>query len=551
VLSKYIKSCRIVCFNDEDKRRTVVEVASTPFELRGEWKVSDSDAVPTLLVGWSSVKSLYPNQNILVHKIDNNISWAYSMVEDSELFPKQISEFIKTSSESFLTIPYESYDAIIDGDFKEFCTKFIMKSKGVFVYFSETAMYVFDGFSEFGINLESLKYCNLPVKELIGWFVEEFRCTVLNRSNIKNYTKSDYLKRYISVENALWVKTSETLSESEMLKMFGNNDCSRHLPFFMSLLPISDLSEDEIKSCLRHCTKDAVSEWLSEQRIYFDENFTHDRLKLTVDGSKKYAILGYSAKTTLTGRINCIEGTFNPQNLPKDSEQRKHIVSRFDGGNIVVFDYVSFETKIATYMSGNQEFIEKYKDSDMHAEVAKDVLGWDGIAEGIRNIAKNANHTLLYGGGETTVEALLIGIKNPKKAVEDIKKFLSPLLEKSAELSAVYDELGYVVNPFGTLVRPTKRWATFNNYVQSTAADIVTEKIIEISSLVTSIKSKFIFQVHDSFVFDIHPDEINMIPEIVKVLSIHNGISFNVETKIGKNLLECTDFKSVVKKLQV
>lgn len=544
MLSRYIKSCRIVCFSDEDKHLVALEDSGVSFDACGEWDKLDADSVPTLLIGWSNVKSIYPDQNILIHQIEQNVFWTYSNSEDSVAFKKNVGEFLKHSTESFLTISYESYDAIIDGDFKTFVSAHILKSKNVFVYFYGGCLYAFDGFSEFGLNLESMRYCGMPIKELITWFLYEFKCIVLNYSNIKHYVKSDFLKNYISVENAMWAKFSETFSENDMFKIFEGTDCRKHVPFFMSMLPIADLSDDETKSCIRHCTKDAVSNWLSERRIYFDDNFTNNRLKLIEEGKRKYTTLKYSTKTTLTGRMHCVEGSFNPQNLSKDSEYRKNIISRFDGGKISVFDYVSFETRIATYMSGDNDFISKYKDKDMHAEVAKIALGWNGIDENIRNIAKNANHALLYGGGEETIEALLVGIENPKVALIKIKEFLNPLLEIANEIALSYDELGYIINPFGTLIRSRKRWGTFSNYVSSTASDIVAEKILQISSFTENLKSQFIFQVHDSFIFDIHPDEEYIIPEITKMLSIHKNLVFQIETITGANLFECGHTKS-------
>ena len=551
MLSKYIKPCRIICFSEDDAQKTVAEASGIPFEIKNKWKPSNVDGKPTLLVGWSQVKAIYPDQNILVHKIDNNLFWTYSNTEDSEQFKKHLSEFIKFSSELFLSVPYESYDAIIDGDFKEFSLNVVLKSKNIFVYFSGGAMYVFDGFSEYGFNLDSMRYCGTPVKELVTWFLTEFKCIVLNRSNIKKYVKSNFLKNYISVENAMWSRVGKTFSEMDMLKMFDNADCEKHVPFFMSMLPVTNLSEDEMKSCIRYCAKDVVSEWLSERRIYFNESFTRNRLRLTTEGRRKYATLNYSAKTTLTGRMHCTEGSFNPQNLPKDSEHRKEIISRFDGGKLVVFDYVSFETKIATYMSGDKKFIETYKDKDMHAEAARVAFDWDGKDEKIRNIAKRVNHTILYGGGEATLEAILSKVNNPKKTIATVKSFLAPLLKKANELALLYDKSGYVINPFGTLIRPKKRWAAFNNYIQSTAADIVTEKIFEISSFMKSSKSQFVFQVHDSFVFDIHPSEEAMVSELAKMLSVHKKATFQVEASIGKSLFECGHTKSSDKKILV
>jgi DNA polymerase I-like protein with 3'-5' exonuclease and polymerase domains len=53
-------------------------------------------------------------------------------------------------------------------------------------------------------------------------------------------------------------------------------------------------------------------------------------------------------------------------------------------------------------------------------------------------------------------------------------------------------------------------------------------------------KSKFLFQVHDSFVFDIHPDEMSIVDEIKKILSKFNNIDLQVNASEGNNLYECS-----------
>ena len=59
---------------------------------------------------------------------------------------------------------------------------------------------------------------------------------------------------------------------------------------------------------------------------------------------------------------------------------------------------------------------------------------------------------------------------------------------------------------------------------------------------------QFLFQVHDSFTFDIHPDEINLIEEIKQMLSVVNNLNFQVEESVGNNLYECTSVNEVHEK---
>ena len=97
-----------------------------------------------------------------------------------------------------------------------------------------------------------------------------------------------------------------------------------------------------------------------------------------------------------------------------------------------------------------------------------------------------------------------------------------------------------IINPFGTLIKPNKSYAAFNNYVQSTATEIVVDKIQELKYWLKNSKSSFMFQVHDSFVMDIHPDDMSSIGEITKMLSKYNDMVFDIDYSSGKNYMECT-----------
>ena len=126
-------------------------------------------------------------------------------------------------------------------------------------------------------------------------------------------------------------------------------------------------------------------------------------------------MLRYSDKRTITGRINCVD-SFNPQMLPKDSNIRKQIVSRYNGGTIAVFDYKSFETRLSMYLSRDEEFILSNMNSDLHYNTAKAMFGDIEITKNsgsIYSIDKNFNVTncalkLSYITGSILISLLLV-----------------------------------------------------------------------------------------------------------------------------------------------
>ena len=93
------------------------------------------------------------------------------------------------------------------------------------------------------------------------------------------------------------------------------------------------------------------------------------------------------------------------------------------------------------------------------------------------------------------------------------------------------------------------------NYpVQSFAtADIVPLILIQIENELSMMKSCIVNSVHDSIVIDVHPDEIQKVIHVIKIVNssmirlIENefNITFNVplllESKIGDNWLDTKD----------
>ena len=112
-------------------------------------------------------------------------------------------------------------------------------------------------------------------------------------------------------------------------------------------------------------------------------------------------------------------------------------------------------------------------------------------------------------------------------------------MKKSDEIYEESKERGYVINPWGTIVRPEKEWAYFNNFIQSSAVEIIVDKLYQIKDFLRNYQSQFLFQVHDSLIFDIHPKESMIIRDLAKIIMYHKDMFFNISYSSGldyKNL---------------
>lgn len=544
MLNELIKICKIIPYTSEDEDFIVLNYKNFALELYKPNSILEENFIlPTLIIGWGTVKKHFPEQSILNPKISDNLYWTYSLTEDESKCKSDVENFLNFSIKKFFNKKLITYDSIIDGELKDFLLNNINPQIRSFIYFHKNACYIHNDKSTYAISLLSLDFIGKDFKKILTSLINKIECTILSYYNISRYVYLDEVRDVMTTENIFWSKYSYNIEPRDFSNMFLGKNMHKNIPLLMKIIrENNEVNNDELNSCKRQTKKDKITSWLSQNKIYFDKSFnSQNGLKFTWDNGKKYLILRYSDKRTITGRINCVD-SFNPQMLPKDSEVREKIISRYDGGKIVIFDYKSFETRLSMYLSRDEEFILKNMNSDLHLNTAKAIFQSEELTSKQRKLGKDINHAILYGGGNVLLKNIISEsgeISNVEDSIDRVKHFLEPILNTSSYINDVYKELGYIINPFGTLIKPNKSYAAFNNYVQSTAADIVVDKISEIKDWLKNKKSSFMFQVHDSFVLDISPEDLNAIEEIKSILSKYNDMIFDVDIMSGENYMEC------------
>ena len=542
MLHNLIKICKILPYSSDDSDYINTHYGEFALDVIDCINPSSEIIVPTLILGWNKVKEMYPEQSILSGKISDNLFWTFSLTEKEEKNKSDIKSFLEYSIKKFFHKKPISYDSIVDGDLRDFFLKNINKKSRSFIYFHKNVCYIHNESDTYAISIASLDFVGKDSKKILTGLINKVECTLFSYYNSVKYVYIDQLRDVMTTENIFWSKYSHYIEPKDFNRMFLGRNMYRNIPVLMKIIRDNhEVTKDELNSCMRQTVKDKVTSWLSTNKIYFDSNFkVPNGVRSTWDNGKKYLMLRYSDKRTITGRINCVD-SFNPQMLPKDSVIRNQIISRYKDGTIIVFDYKSFETRLSMYLSRDEGFILENMNSDLHYNAAKAMFGDVEITKSHRKVAKDVNHAILYGGGDKLIKSIISKVENSdvEKSLANVKNFLSPILATSEYINNVYKELGYIINPFGTLIKPNKSYAAFNNYVQSTATEIVVDKIQELKVWLKNSKSSFMFQVHDSFVMDIHPDDYNSINDITKILSKYNDMKFDVDLSSGKNYMEC------------
>ena len=82
-----------------------------------------------------------------------------------------------------------------------------------------------------------------------------------------------------------------------------------------------------------------------------------------------------------------------------------------------------------------------------------------------------------------------------------------------------------------------------NYLVQSTTADLVLDKAVEIEEFLQDKKSFVSHVVHDEIVLDMADDERELIVEIKKMFAENRLGNYLVNLKAGKNYLDLEDLK--------
>jgi len=543
---KLFSICNIIAEKEEDYK--------TLLEYLGNYPVSISKTLPdelyfdnpTLVVGWNFIKNKFPKQNIFNKEISTNLFWSFSKSEEEKEFKNETESFFIKSVKEWLPSKFRLFDSYLNKEsLDSFLKENINKDKKVFVFFHEGALYIYNDNKNFVINIKSLSTMHSNFRELITDVLNEYETIAFSYNNFSGYVDFDKIGDIIAIDSLRWVKYGVETPES-YFNIIPNFDINKYIPFLMSKLNSIELDSEEKLFYKRMCQRDKITCWLSSREVAFVPSFDNKKLNFKTRREYKLAKINYSNKRTITGRIAARDG-YNPQNLERESGERKDIISRFDEGKILVFDYVSFETKISLYLSEDKEYIEEYYNEDLHYETAIVLFDTPDITREQRDFAKILNHSLLYGAGEDTLlNKLAIHFSNPEEQLYKVRILLKPIIDKSEEIKALFKENEYIINPWGSIIKSNKAHASFNNYIQSFASEIVVDKLFEIRELLKLYKTEFLFQVHDSLVFDLHPSEHFLIDKISTILSHHKNMFFGMAYSLGPNYQDLDEVDNVI-----
>ncbi len=268
----------------------------------------------------------------------------------------------------------------------------------------------------------------------------------------------------------------------------------------------------------------------------------------------------FNQAATATGRLSSSEP--NLQNIPIKGEWGRRIREAFitEGTNLLLSaDYSQVELRILAHLSGDEGLINAFNSNiDIHSRTASEIFGisLDKVSIDARRIAKTVNFGVIYGISPFGLsEALSI-------SREDAKQYIEQYFERHPGVKSYIDKCiddarcnGYVTTLFGrkravpeihsknTNVRQQGERLAVNSPIQGAAADIIKIAMARIWKALTEkgLRSRMILQVHDELLFEVLPEELEVMMELVRkemegVLTL--SVPLRVDIHYGKNWAE-------------
>jgi len=294
--------------------------------------------------------------------------------------------------------------------------------------------------------------------------------------------KREYKKYFQSIQDAIRLN-----SESDQYEYFKNRVTSQQT-LISSLQPA--------------CIDEKVF-----ARRYTDPTTVNKSVLTTFTPMKgKTKQVDYNLTGTNTGRLTVASG---PQILTLKREMRDILTSRFDGGKIMQFDYVSLEPRVALILSGQDP------EKDIYTDLCKTVLN-DQYG---RQTAKLLTIATLYGMGVRRVKDLLGVSKHTALDVLGKLEIFFGVGDIKAHLEEEAKS-GFIKNYFGRniRVRNDALHVLYNNYIQSSAMDAALEGFYKIVQGVEEQGHQCVplFLLHDAIIFDCHPECFDKLEDIMR-----------------------------------
>ena len=218
--------------------------------------------------------------------------------------------------------------------------------------------------------------------------------------------------------------------------------------------------------------------------------------------------IDYNLFGTVTGRLTTVPDSFPILTLKKGL--RKIIKPHNDW--FVSLDYNGAEIRTLLALSGQQQ-----PETDIHTWNIENVFNGNQID---REEAKTKFFSWLYNPDSSLIE--------------------TEFYDREKVVDSWYSGTE-IRTPFERRIKVDQRKA-LNYLIQSTTADLVLDRAVEIDKFLQGRKSFISHIVHDEIVIDMSADERDIIPAVKSIFSNNRLASYMVNLKCGMNYFDLSEF---------
>ena len=204
----------------------------------------------------------------------------------------------------------------------------------------------------------------------------------------------------------------------------------------------------------------------------------------------------------------------------------------------------------------DQELIATFqRDEDIHTHTASEVFGVpdENVKPEKRRVAKTVNFGVIYGmSGYGLEQATDLTREDAEKFIAayfkrypGVKDYVLNTKKQAAELGYVQTVLGrrrYIpeIKSPNRIAREAAERMAVNMPVQGTSADIIKIAMINLhrEMVKRGLKTVMTLQVHDELVFEVPPDEMDTMKQIVHEImpaAMKLAVPLKIDIKVGRN----------------
>ncbi|UCE52412.1 MAG: DNA polymerase I [Desulfobacterales bacterium] len=259
----------------------------------------------------------------------------------------------------------------------------------------------------------------------------------------------------------------------------------------------------------------------------------------------------YNQTVTATGRLSSSDP--NLQNIPIRTDEGREIRRAFipqKGWHLLSADYSQVELRILAHYSDDQILIKSFlDDEDIHTRTAGEVfqVSPEMINPELRRQAKAINFGIIYGMSAFGLSKQLeISQKMAKTYIDNyfsrykgVKQFLDQTIAEARRTKQSSTLLGRIrllpdIDSANNIVRQAAERVAVNTPIQGSAADLIKLAMINVDRAFRekNLQSAMLLTVHDELVFEVPPDELDTVSNLVK--EIMEGVwKLNVPLKVN------------------